>query len=310
MGLPVVMIRGMLEAGKTYFLKDALLRRDFGDLPKILILSQEDGTEEYEKEFLTEVNGVAVYLSQEEWNCNVVTELIRKHKPHVVFIECNEMWTQSEVEYPSYFDVQQVMCIIDSETFPYYFSAMRQLFVDMVKESEVVVLSRATESEQTSKTKKNIKMINATAEIIALDENGAKLSFESDLPYDVNAPVIEIGTSEYGDFYIDTLESEQRYNGKTVLLTCQAFFSKKLPPKTFVAGRFAMTCCADDIQLLGHLASYSGKVSILNESWVKVKAVIHYTTFRGSPEKQIILDVLSVEPTTQLSYEEGLLTLK
>ena len=70
MGIPAVMIRGMLESGKTYFLKDALLRGDFGDLPKILIISQEEGVEEYDREFLSKVNGVAVYVSKEEWRIN------------------------------------------------------------------------------------------------------------------------------------------------------------------------------------------------------------------------------------------------
>ena len=91
---------------------------------------------------------------------------------------------------------------------------------------------------------------------------------------------------------------------------CQAMFSKQLPPKTFVAARYALTCCADDIQVIGHLCSYSQKVVIENESWIKLKAVVRYVRFRGSPDEQVILDFISYEPIPQKTYEEGLLILK
>ncbi|MBR6737955.1 MAG: hypothetical protein IKL82_06350 [Clostridia bacterium] len=310
MGIPVVMVRGVLESGKTYFIKDALLRGDFGKLPKLLIISQEEGVEEYDDEFLKKVNASAVCVEKENWKPEYIHELVRTYKPHVIFVECNEMWGQKDLYYPEYFDVEQVMGIIDGETFSYYLNALRQTFVDMLKECEVVIINRASPTAETSQMKKNVKLINNKVSILALDHNGNKLSLESDLPYDVNAPVISVSLQHFGDFYLDTLENKERYNGKAVEFECQAFFSRKLPPKTFVAGRLAMTCCADDIELLGHLASYSQKISILNESWVKVKAVIHYTKFRGAPNEQVILDVISVTPTPAKSQEEGLLILK
>ena len=68
----------------------------------------------------------------------------------------------------------------------------------------------ATTKVETAKLKKNLKMINSRVQILALDINGNKISLPSDLPYDMNAPVIEIGLSEFGDFYIDSLENESR----------------------------------------------------------------------------------------------------
>ena len=52
MGIPVIIIKGILESGKSYFIKDSLIRGDFGDLGKILILSQEEGVEEFDEKFL------------------------------------------------------------------------------------------------------------------------------------------------------------------------------------------------------------------------------------------------------------------
>ena len=51
-GIPVIIVRGVLESGKTFFIKDSLARGDFGDLGKVLILSQEDGVEVFENEML------------------------------------------------------------------------------------------------------------------------------------------------------------------------------------------------------------------------------------------------------------------
>ena len=52
MGIPVVVIRGILESGKTRFIVESLMNKDFGDLGKTLILAQECGEEEYDIEAL------------------------------------------------------------------------------------------------------------------------------------------------------------------------------------------------------------------------------------------------------------------
>ena len=45
-GIPAVIIRGILEGGKTTFIIDSIRNGDFGDLGRVLILTQEDGEEE------------------------------------------------------------------------------------------------------------------------------------------------------------------------------------------------------------------------------------------------------------------------
>ena len=57
-GIPVVVIRGMLEAGKTAFIKESIINKDFGDLGRTLILTQEEGEIEYAddlKKYKTEI---------------------------------------------------------------------------------------------------------------------------------------------------------------------------------------------------------------------------------------------------------------
>ena len=54
MEMPVYLIWGFLESGKTSFIKDTLNQEYFADGERTMILSFEEGEEEYEKEFLEE----------------------------------------------------------------------------------------------------------------------------------------------------------------------------------------------------------------------------------------------------------------
>lgn len=306
MGIPVIIIKGILESGKSYFIKDSLIRGDFGDLGRVLILSQEEGVEEFDEKFLKEYNATFEYLDKDEWEAKAINDVVRKNKPQVIFLECNEMW--GDVYYPSYFDVQQVITIIDGSSFNIYFQSMRQLFYDMIKESELVIINRAEVSPETSKIKKAIKVINSDIEIIALDKLGNQIRLASDLPYDVSGDIIKLKLSDFGDFYVDSFESVDRYDNKTVEFECMALFSSELPPKTFVAGRGALTCCMDDIQTIGHLCAYQDGDNIKPESWILLTAKVHYMDFHG--ERRLLLEYVKSKELPMPSPEKQLVNMQ
>ena len=305
MGIPVLLIKGILESGKSYFIKDSLNRKDFGDLGRILILSQEDGIEEFDEEFLKNNDASFAYLDRDEWESKAINDLVRKYKPQVIFVEMNETWG-SDTFMPSYFDVQQVITVIDGTTFEYYFSSMRQMFYDMIKSSELVIANRCDYTQKTSSLKKNVKVINSACEVIALDNLGNQIKLESDLPFDLSKEPIEIGLKDFGDFYVDSFENESRYDNKIVKFECMALYSNELPPKTFVAGRGALTCCVDDIQTIGHLCAYETEKPE-NESWILLTAKIHYLDFNGG--KRIVLEYLKSERLPMPSADEQLVKL-
>ena len=305
MGIPVVIIRGILESGKTTFLIDAIKKGDFGNLGRTLILSQEEGEVEYNLEEMQKLKTFVEYVSEDEWTTKNVNELVRKHKPHVIFIEKNEMWAQTEEI--SYFDYQQTMTIIDGSTFNFYFNNMRQKFVDMIMESEVVIINRCKPTAETSNFKRSVKIINKGVAVIALDENGYELKLESDLPYSLKEEVIKIKLDEFGIFYIDTFDSKERYENRMVEFDCMACFDRKLPKKSFVAGRLAMTCCADDIQFLGHLCAYQGDINLKNKSWIRLKAIVHYMNFKG--QEQVVFQAIDITPIEAPSEDEALVSL-
>lgn len=298
-GIPVVVIRGILESGKTSFIVDAIKNGDFGDLGRTLILAQEEGEEEYDETLLAQTGTSVEYVEKEDWNEDYIYAAIRRHKPQFVFVEYNEMWkgeNESDTSMPDYFDIQQTIGIIDGSTFVSYLNNMRQKFVDMIKACDLVIVNRCAADPSTSQMKNNIKLINAGAVVVALDYDGAELHLASDLPYDVSGPVVVLKPSDFGAFYVDTFDCKDRYDGKIVETDCQAAVSRGFPPNTFVAGRQAMTCCAADIQFLGHLCAYENNYKVKNKSWIHLTAKIHYIEVPGIPEEQIILEAISILP--------------
>lgn len=308
-GIPVISVRGILESGKTYFIIDSLTRGDFGDLGKVLILSQEEGIEEYNEKELSPLKIYAEYVEKENWNDGYINELVRKHKPHVIFIERNETWENKGRSYPDYFELQQEILVIDGSSFKEYFSAMRQMMVDMVKTTELVIVNRCDYSENTSNIKKSLKMVNPNLEIIALDSLGNQIKLETDLPYDINAQEIKLKLSEFGDFYVDSFEQIERYRDKIIEFECMALFADELPPSTFFAARPALTCCMDDIQTIGHLCALNQGDSVENQTWIKLRARVHYIKFNGTQGEQVLLEYLSSEVLPLPPLEDQLVKL-
>lgn len=310
MGIPTVIIRGMLEAGKSTFIKDSLINGDFGDLGRTLIILQEEGEFEFSEIDLKKCKATSVVIDDKEnWNDKFLNETIRQHKPQVVFIEVNEMWNFDQINLPSYLDIQQVMTIIDGSTFSAYFNNMRQNFVNMVRGSEIVIVNRCKPTEETSNLKRSLKLINSNCAVIALDENGQELKLETDLPYSLKTEPISLKLDDFGAFYIDSFENKSRYDGKMIEFDCMAVFDRKLPPKSFVAGRLAMTCCENDIQLIGHLCAYTKDVNLKNKSWIHLKAIVHYMKFRGSKEEQLVFQAVEITEIPTPNEEDCLVTL-
>ena len=290
-GIPVIVVRGVLESGKSFFIKDSLARGDFGDLGKVLILAQEDGVEQLENSLLNPFDIYVQYFTESEWTDKNINDAVRKYKPHVIFIEVNEMWDRENLSYPEYFDIQQVVCIIDGSSFDMYFNSMRQIFVDILKESEVVIINRCDALSKAANIKKNLKVINNTLEIVALSTSGNTIKIPTELPYDITKDEIKIKMSEFGDFYVDSVDGEDRYQNKIVEFSGMTIYSNELPPNTFFIARPALTCCEDDIQTIGILCSYTDNDEIPNETWISLKARVHYISLKDG--KQLVLEYLS-----------------
>ena len=97
---------------------------------------------------------------------------------------------------------------------------------------------------------------------------------EDPLPFDKEAPVIEIEDDDFALWYRDLSEEMDSYQGKTVHVKGLVARDNKLGKSAIVIGRHIMTCCADDIAYSGLVCNFSAPVSLKTRDWITVTAKI------------------------------------
>ncbi len=296
---PVYMINGFLESGKTEFITYTLAQPYFRIKGKTLIIACEEGEVEYESDLLKKANAVVEWIEEEEdFNTNYLVELEKKHKPDRIIIEYNGMWNFKNMRLPWHWKIEQQITTIDGATFPMYFTNMRSLLAEMVRKSEMIIFNRCDGIEELNVYKRNIKAVNPNADVIFEDANGEiDTIFEEDLPFDLNAPVIELDNTGYGIWYLDSLDHLERYIGKTIKFKAMVLIPEGFQKNYFVPGRMAMTCCADDMAFLGFACEYEGASALKQKEWVEVTASITKEYWEDYKGEGPILHAISVVKT-------------
>ena len=82
---------------------------------------------------------------------------------------------------------------------------------------------------------------------------------------------------------------------KTITFKAQAMTGARLPRGSFVPGRNAMTCCADDIRFFGFLCKYDKARSLKKGEWITLTAVIKWESSPVYEEEGVVLYAQSVE---------------
>lgn len=276
--MPLFLINGFLEAGKTQFIRFTLQQDYFRTEGKTLLIVCEEGEEEIDEEILSDTNTTVLYVDEmEKLTPEYLEELELLHNPERVLMEWNGMWDLSGLRLPRDWDLYQQITIIDGSTFDLYLNNMKPLVGNMVRNSEMIIMNRCDGIEDLDTYRRTLKGMNPQVQIIFEDADGEidEIS-EADLPYDVNAEVIEISPEAYGIWYIDTLDKPDRYRGKTVEFTGMVLKAPEFPKNYFVPGRMAMTCCEADMTFLGFMCKARNARLLETKEWVKVRARIEY----------------------------------
>ena len=276
---PVFLINGFLEAGKTEFLSFTMDQDYFRTDGKTLLIVCEEGDTEYDDALLADTKTSVVYVdSLDEITPDRLTELELLHQPERVLIEWNGMWNQDELKLPDDWNIYQQITIIDGSTFDLYIQNMKPLLGAMLRNSELVIVNRCDgiADEKLTSYRRTIRAMSRESEIVLEDKNGEieQATLEEDLPYDINADVIEIKPADYGIWYIDCMDQPERYKGKTVEFTAMVLKSPKFPKGQFVPGRMAMTCCEADMTFLGFMCKWKDGEKYKTKEWVKVRAKV------------------------------------
>ena len=295
----VYIINGFLESGKTEFISYTLAQPYFQLRGKTLILLCEEGEKEYDAELLRRSRSVVEVIEEEgDFTPNHLIELEKKHRPERIIIEYNGMWNFKNMKLPWHWKVEQQITTIDGSTFPMYYTNMRSLLAEMIRNSEMIIFNRCDGISDLSSYKRNVKAVNPRAEIIFEDSNGEiNEIMEDDLPYDLKAEVLTLDDYGYGIWYLDSMDHLERYEGKTVEFVAMVLLPESFPRGYFVPGRMAMTCCADDMAFLGYACEYADTEKLSQKEWVKVRARVAREYWEDYGGEGPVLHALSVEKT-------------
>ena len=294
---PVYIINGFLESGKTEFITFTLGQPYFQIKGRTLLILCEEGENEYDPALLKKSRTDVVLIEEEEeFNPNHLIELEKQYKPARIIIEYNGMWNFKNMKLPFHWRVEQQITTIDASTFPMYYTNMKSLLAEMIRGSEMIIFNRCDGIEDLSSYKRNVKAINQRADIIFEDSEGEiNQIFEDDLPYSLDAPVLELDNEGYGIWYLDSLDHLERYIGKTVQFLAMVMKPKEFPKGYFIPGRMAMTCCAEDMAFLGFACKYAQADKLTDKQWVKVTAKVEKEYFEDYQGEGPVLHAISVE---------------
>ena len=280
--LPVFVINGFLEAGKTQFMKFTMQQEYFRTDGNTLLIVCEEGEEEYDEGLLESTHTTVKYIDDiNDLTLQKMEELTKEVNPERILIEWNGLWEQDKLEIPNIWFINQMITIFDTSTLDLYIKNkdLKAYMGKMLRNSELVICNRADDIDEDTLSAYHlqIKAMAPNAEIIFEGEEGEITGdFSINLPYDLDDAKLVIKPEDYGIFYVDTMDRPEKYDGKEVELTAQVVRPNGIDDDILITGRRAMTCCEADIQFLGFVCKYKGAKNFKNKDWVKVKGKIKF----------------------------------
>ena len=299
--IPVYAFTGFLDSGKTKFIQETLEDPRFNSGERTLLLVFEEGEEEYDISTYPCKDVYIEVLDQQTVTTKELHNLAKKHKAERVVVELNGMQLVGELynKFPVDWVLAQEVMFADATTFMTYNANMRNLVMDKLVGAQMVVFNRLEKGADVMPLHKIARAASRRIDIL-YDYTDGSTEFdeiEDPLPFDINAPVVEVGDEDFAIWYRDVTEEPEKYDGKTVRFKGQVAMLRRDKKGMFAPGRFVMTCCVDDIQFCGIPCVYADAAKLEPRSWVMVTAKISaekHPLYKG--DLGPVLTALQVEP--------------
>ena len=276
--IPVYAFTGFLDSGKTKFIQETLEDPRFNAGERTLVLIFEEGEEEYDLSTYPKKTDYLEVLDQQTVSTEELKALQKKYKAERVVAELNGMQQVGDLymRFPESWAIAQEVMFADATTIMTYNANMRNLVMDKLVGAQMVVFNRMTPGQDVMPFHKLARAANRRIDILYDYTDGTTQfdEIEDPLPFDINAPVIEVKDEDYALWYRDVSEEPEKYDGKTVHFKGQVAMLRRDKNGMFAPGRFVMTCCVEDIQFCGIPCRYNGSGSLESRSWVLVTAKI------------------------------------
>lgn len=298
--IPVYLFTGFMDSGKTSLVEETLYENDFSDGTRGLIIMCEDGDVEYEEAKLRTVNFRLVSIEQEEdFTSEKLQQLQKEYMPKQVFIEYNGTWGMDkilEAKLPDGWIIVQTLTTVDSTTFDLYLNNMRAMMQEQVFASDVVIFNRTDDTTDRGHLRRSIKNINRKAQVVYERKDGTIDERPIELPFDINQDVIELSDADYAIWYMDAMENYRKYDHKKVRFLALVYNPDNFKKGYFVPGRFAMTCCIEDVTFIGFKCKYDREQELPHRSWIMLTAEVRVEFAREYKGKGPVLYPVEITP--------------
>lgn len=306
--IPVFVCTGFLDSGKTTLVKETLMEQEWIEPGLTLLLLCEEGEEEYSQEYLDQKNMVLLKIEEfEQLNATFFKNCEKNYHPTQVVIEYNGMWKLEDllaIKYPRNWELQGVYSTVDGTTLDMYLKNMRNMLMEQLMESELIVVNRCAEGVNRGGFRRALKIQNPMAQLIFEGMDGKIIEpTEEDLPYDVKQDKIVIDDIDFGVWYVDAYDHPELYLHKEIEFVAQSFRPRGMKDNMFVPVRKIMTCCAADTRLYGYPCRSDKKIEIHKGEWIRVRARFEYESVTSFGNKQPVLHLIEMKPAEKPKEE-------
>ncbi len=306
MDIPVYLFAGFLDGGKTTFI-NGVLQDGFALQDRTLLICCEEGTVEYDPKVLRNVTVVTVD-EEEDLTRDFLKRCEKKHRPKQVLVEFNGMWSMGRFYQdvlPNNWVLYQIMTMVEASTFDMYAKNLGQMMMEKLTNADMIVFNRCDEALRTALRQRNLRMVNRRASIYLENTDGTGENYADDTvcPFDLTQDVIDIPDGDFGVWYVDVMEHPERYEDKAIHARTVVCHLPQYPGEV-ILGRFAMTCCENDITFLGLVARGGGFNAFESRDWVDVTGTVHlerHKAYQGDDGP--VLYVTALGPAEKPSQE-------
>ena len=327
--IPVFLINGFLEAGKTDFIKFTMEQEYFQTEGTTLLLRCEQGEEEYEPELLKKDHTILIDIEKEEQlTVQYLEELELKYNPERIILEWNGLWNQDDlydgpmseavlaeqqgrapkynVALPSNWVLYQVITIIDGSTLDLYLNNMKSFLGQMLRKAELAIVNRCDgiANDKLVDYRRKIRAMGQNAMIVLEDKDGEipQDTLPEDLPYDITKADIDVKPEDYGTWFVDCMDNPDRYIGKDITFSAMILKRQQMPAGEFIPGRMAMTCCAQDMTFLGFVCKGDPKElsAYKTRDWAKLTVTVGMEEREEYHGEGPVLSLKSIARTSEI----------
>ena len=308
MSTPLFLVTGFLDSGKTTLIKETLMEQDWIRKGRTLLICCEEGECEYDEEYCKRKKITVVNVeSFEELDLAFFKKVEKVYRPVQIVMEFNGMWKLADLlnlRYPRGWELQGVYSTVNGETLDMYLMNMRNLLMEQLTESELIVVNRVGENVNRSGFRRALKIQNPMAQLIFEDLQGRIIEpSEDDLPFDLKADLIQIDDMDFGTFYVDAYDHPEHYEGKELEFKAEIVRPRSMGPKMFVPVRKIMTCCADDVRYYGYPCFAEEEIKVTKNLWMKVRVKFDYDAVTPGGEKQPCFQLVEMSETEKPAEE-------